>query len=162
PSPHVPRRFHPICGGLAGRAAHRASAADRTVRRGQRSHRLVPAGALRAAIAWSGDAEMQHSRRRLFAAAAGAVAAASLGASKQANAQPGTHISFGPLKQVKAGVLDVGYAEAGPSNGPVAILMHGWPYDIYSYVDVAPRLAEAGYRVVVPYIRGYGTTQFLS
>ncbi|HET7880532.1 MAG TPA: alpha/beta hydrolase [Acetobacteraceae bacterium] len=105
---------------------------------------------------------MQRSRRRLFAAAAGAVVATRLGASKRANAQPGTHTAFAPLKQVKAGVLDVGYAEAGPSNGPVVILMHGWPYDIYSFVDVAPLLAQAGYRVIVPYIRGYGTTQFLS
>jgi pimeloyl-ACP methyl ester carboxylesterase len=105
---------------------------------------------------------MQHSRRHLFAAAAGAIAAAQLGAPKHANAQPGPHTSFAPLKQVKAGVLDVGYAEAGPSNGPAAILLHGWPYDIHSYVDVASRLASAGYRVIVPYIRGYGTTQFLS
>jgi pimeloyl-ACP methyl ester carboxylesterase len=105
---------------------------------------------------------MQHSRRRLFAAAVGAIVTARLAAAKHANAQSGTHTSFAALKQVKAGVLDVGYAEAGPSNGPVVILMHGWPYDIYSYVDVAPLLAQAGYRVIVPYIRGYGTTQFLS
>ena len=105
---------------------------------------------------------MQHSRRRLFAAAAGAVAAARLAASKQANAQPGTHISFGPLKQVKAGVLDVGYAEAGPSNGSVVILLHGWPYDIHSYLEVVPLLTQAGHRVIVPYLRGFGTTRFIS
>jgi pimeloyl-ACP methyl ester carboxylesterase len=70
--------------------------------------------------------------------------------------------SFGPLKQVQAGVLNVGYAEAGPADGPVVILLPGWPYDIYAYVDVAPRLAAAGYRVIVPYLRGYGTTTFVS
>src|SRR6476659_6927710 len=72
-----------------------------------------------------------------------------------------THASFGPLKQIDAGLLNVGYAEAGPLNGPVVILLHGWPYDIYSYVDVAPLLASAGYRVIVPFVRGYGTTRFL-
>ena len=66
------------------------------------------------------------------------------------------------LKQIDAGVLNVGYAEAGPADGPAVILLHGWPYDIYSYVDVAPLLASAGYRVIVPYLRGYGTTRFLS
>jgi pimeloyl-ACP methyl ester carboxylesterase len=70
--------------------------------------------------------------------------------------------SFGPLKQVDAGLLNVGYAEAGPANGPAVILLHGWPYDIYSFVDVAPLLAAHGYRVIVPYLRGYGTTRFLS
>src|ERR687883_733512 len=70
--------------------------------------------------------------------------------------------SFGSLKQIEAGVLNVGYAEAGPSDGPAAILLHGWPYDIHSYVDVAPLLAARGYRVIVPYLRGYGTTRFLS
>ena len=75
---------------------------------------------------------------------------------------PGTTTSFGPLKQVDAGLLNVGYAEAGPANGPVVILLHGWPYDIHSYVDVTPLLASSGYRVIVPYLRGYGTTSFLS
>ena len=74
----------------------------------------------------------------------------------------GTNTSFAPLKQIDAGVLNVGYAEAGPASGPVVILLHGWPYDIYSFVDVAPLLAAAGYRVIVPYLRGYGTTTFLS
>jgi pimeloyl-ACP methyl ester carboxylesterase len=70
--------------------------------------------------------------------------------------------TFGPLKQIDAGVLNVGYAEAGPADGPPVMLLHGWPYDIYSFVDVAPLLAQAGYRVIVPYLRGYGTTRFLS
>jgi len=76
--------------------------------------------------------------------------------------QPGTNTSFAPLKQIDAGLLNVGYVEAGPANGPAVILLHGWPYDIYSFVDVAPLLASAGYRVIVPYLRGYGTTTFLS
>src|SRR5919205_4279898 len=70
--------------------------------------------------------------------------------------------SFGSLKQIDAGTLNVGYAQAGPTDGPAVILLHGWPYDIHSYVDVAPLLAEAGYRAIVPYLRGYGTTRFLS
>jgi pimeloyl-ACP methyl ester carboxylesterase len=70
--------------------------------------------------------------------------------------------SFGSLKQIDAGLLNVGYAEAGPTDGPAVILLHGWPYDIHSYVDVAPLLAGAGYRAIVPYLRGYGTTRFLS
>ncbi len=76
--------------------------------------------------------------------------------------KPGTHTSFATLKQIDAGVLNVGYAEAGPADGPPVILLHGWPYDIHSFVDVAPLLASAGYRVIVPYLRGYGTTRFLS
>jgi pimeloyl-ACP methyl ester carboxylesterase len=74
----------------------------------------------------------------------------------------GTNTSFGQLQQIDAGLLNVGYAEAGQSDGPAVMLLHGWPYDIHSYVDVAPRLAQAGYRVIVPYLRGYGTTRFLS
>src|SRR2546421_10923656 len=76
--------------------------------------------------------------------------------------KPGGNVSLGAVKQIDAGVLNVGYAEAGPANGPVVILLHGWPYDIHSFVDVAPLLAQAGYRVIVPYVRGYGTTRFLS
>jgi pimeloyl-ACP methyl ester carboxylesterase len=76
--------------------------------------------------------------------------------------KPGTSTSFGPLKQVDAGLLNVGYAEAGPAGGPAVILLHGWPYDIYSFADVTPALASAGYRVIVPFVRGYGTTRFLS
>ncbi|MEU6619983.1 alpha/beta hydrolase [Streptomyces litmocidini] len=75
---------------------------------------------------------------------------------------PGTHTSFPALQQVRAGLLDVGYAELGPAHGPAVICLHGWPYDIHSYVDVAPLLADQGYRVIVPYLRGHGTTRFLS
>jgi pimeloyl-ACP methyl ester carboxylesterase len=115
--------------------------------------------------------EINPDRRRFFGAAA-AVGATQLGIIAPAAAQraetkipairPGTNTSFGPLKQIDAGVLNVGYAEAGPANGPVVILLHGWPYDIYSFVDVAPLLASAGYRVIIPYLRGYGSTRFLS
>ena len=75
---------------------------------------------------------------------------------------PGTSTSFGPLKQVDAGVLNVGYAEAGPADGPAVVLLHGWPYDIHSYVEVVPLLAAAGYQAIIPYLRGFGTTRFLS
>jgi pimeloyl-ACP methyl ester carboxylesterase len=75
---------------------------------------------------------------------------------------PGTNAPFGALKQVDAGPLSVGYAEAGPPDGRAVILLHGWPYDIHSYADATPLLASAGYRVIVPYLRGYGTTRFLS
>jgi pimeloyl-ACP methyl ester carboxylesterase len=117
---------------------------------------------------------VKHDRRRLLSTAAMAVAAAELGMIGSAKAQtgggatpppaskPGTNTSFAPLKQVDAGVLNVGYAEAGPADGPPVILLHGWPYDIYSFVDVAPLLASAGHRVIVPYLRGYGSTRFLS
>ena len=114
-------------------------------------------------------------RRRFFGTAAMSIAAAQLMLSGSADAQPsnaklaelpkikpGTNTSFGTLKQIDAGVLNVGYAETGSSNGPAVILLHGWPYDIHSYVDVAPLLASAGYRVIIPYLRGYGTTRFLS
>lgn len=74
----------------------------------------------------------------------------------------GTHTSFASLKQIDAGLLNIGYAKAGPADGQPVILLHGWPYDIHSYVDVAPILAAACYRVIVPYLRGYGTTRFLS
>jgi pimeloyl-ACP methyl ester carboxylesterase len=97
-------------------------------------------------------------RRRFLGTAAMTVAAAQIGIVHAATAQS----SFGTLKQIDAGVLNIGYAETGPNDGPVVILLHGWPYDIHSYVDVAPRLASAGYRVIVPYLRGYGTTRFLS
>lgn len=114
---------------------------------------------------------IDHQRRRFFGMAAVTIAAMELGLPQLANAQAAvsqiaakarSHTSFAPLKQVEAGVLNVGYAEAGPSDGPVVMLLHGWPYDIYSYVDVAPILADAGYRVLIPYFRGYGTTRFLS
>ena len=119
--------------------------------------------------------DIDHLRRRFFGAAAMTFAAAQFGVIGSANAQAvkasakelpavklGAHTSFGPLKQIDAGLLNVGYAEAGPAGGSPVILLHGWPYDIYSFVDVAPLLASAGYRVIVPYVRGYGTTRFLS
>lgn len=95
-------------------------------------------------------------QRPLFADPVGDAPAAA-----NATANP-KNTSFGPLKQIDAGLLNVGYAEAGPASGPAVILLQGWPYDIYSYVDVAPLLASAGYRVIVPYLRGFGTTRFLS
>ena len=113
------------------------------------------------------------SRRRLLAMAGASAGAAMLaqpslfadsgGNPPAANATASTkNTSFSSLKQIDAGLLNVGYAEAGPANGPAVILLHGWPYDIYSFVDVTPLLASAGYRVIVPYLRGYGTTRFLS
>jgi pimeloyl-ACP methyl ester carboxylesterase len=96
-------------------------------------------------------------------AMSGAVFAQSGGAKPGAGAiRPGAHTSFAALKQTEAGVLTIGYAEAGPADGPVVILLHGWPYDIYAFVDVVPVLAQAGFRVIAPWLRGYGTTQFLS
>jgi pimeloyl-ACP methyl ester carboxylesterase len=119
--------------------------------------------------------EVNHRRRRFIGAAALTVAAARLGVSGSGQVhagetspaalpamKQGTHTSFGALKQIDAGVLNVGYAEAGPAGGPPVILLHGWPYDIHSYSEVAPLLASKGYRVIVPYVRGYGTTRFLS
>ncbi|MBV8170697.1 MAG: alpha/beta hydrolase [Candidatus Eremiobacteraeota bacterium] len=123
-------------------------------------------------------------RRGFFGTAAMTIVAAELGMLKPASAQssgtvaaasasdssqtqdltPATpqHTSFAALKQVKAGVLDIGYAEEGPADGQPVILLHGWPFDIHAYVDVAPILAKAGYRVIVPFQRGYGSTTFLS
>src|SRR6266513_4180793 len=114
--------------------------------------------------------EINHERRRLLGAAVLTLAAAELATMGSADAQsrtinpikPGTNTSFSSLKQVDAGLLNVGYAEAGPADGPAVILLHGWPYDIHSFVDVAPLLAAAGYRAIVPYLRGYGSTRFLS
>jgi pimeloyl-ACP methyl ester carboxylesterase len=117
---------------------------------------------------------INHDRRRFFGAAALTIAAAQLGIVSSAVAQsaneaakrlpsikPGTNSSFGAIKQIDAGLLNVGYAEAGPTDGVPVLLLHGWPYDIYSFVDVAPLLASAGYRVIIPYLRGYGSTRFL-
>ncbi|MCK1511216.1 alpha/beta hydrolase [Bradyrhizobium sp. 190] len=112
-------------------------------------------------------------RRRFLGTAAAALATAPFATSGALFAQsgdaksgaapirPGAHTSFATLKQVEAGVLSVGYAEAGPADGPVVILLHGWPYDIYAFVDVVPVLASAGFRVIAPWLRGYGTTRFL-
>ena len=111
-------------------------------------------------------------RRRFLGTAAMTLAAVPFGAIDAAAASilpniaaPVAAVStaeFGSLKQIDAGVLSVGYAELGPTGGRAVFLLHGWPYDIHSYVDVAPLLASAGYRVIVPYLRGYGTTRFLS
>jgi len=95
-------------------------------------------------------------RRRVLGAGLVALAAAAIPRARAAER------SFGPLKQINAGPLSVGYAEAGPAGGTPVLLLHGWPYDIHTYVDVAPLLAAAGYRVIVPYLRGYGATRFLS
>jgi pimeloyl-ACP methyl ester carboxylesterase len=108
--------------------------------------------------------DVQLARRSFLGAAAAVVA--QLGAigvvHAQTSAAASTSKSFGMLKQIDAGVVNVGYAEVGPVDGPAVILLHGWPYDIHTYVDVAPLLASAGYRVIVPYLRGFGTTRFLS
>jgi predicted alpha/beta-fold hydrolase len=119
--------------------------------------------------------DINHPRRRLLGTAAMTLAAAQLGLTPLAHArcgeviaghvpaiQAGTVTSFDSPQQIAAGVLNVGYAEAGPAEGPVVILLHGWPYDIHSFVEVAPVLASKGYRVIVPHLRGYGTTRFLS
>lgn len=119
--------------------------------------------------------DINPDRRRFLSVAALGIAAAEFGMVASVKAQtaakkppqvatikPGTHTAFAALKQIDAGALNIGYAEAGPPDGPAVVLLHGWPYDIYSYVDVAPVLAAAGYRVIVPYLRGYGTTRFLS
>jgi pimeloyl-ACP methyl ester carboxylesterase len=119
--------------------------------------------------------QVDPARRDFFGVAAATIATAQLGLMGLAEAEPtkfrkrnppmirpGAHTSFAPLKQINAGELNVGYAEAGPADGPAVLLLHGWPYDIFSFVDVAPLLAAKGYRVVIPYLRGYGTTTFLS
>jgi len=119
--------------------------------------------------------ETNLDRRRFLGLAATAIAAGEFFATGSADAQPSTTsppgastggmgptTSFGPLKQIDAGILNVGYAEDGPAGGTPVILLHGWPYDIHSYAAVAPMLAAAGYRVVVPHLRGYGSTRFLS
>ncbi|HKG99710.1 MAG TPA: alpha/beta fold hydrolase, partial [Bradyrhizobium sp.] len=120
--------------------------------------------------------KINHNRRRFVTNAAITLAGTQFALNMSAEAQPaakqnaldtqtfkaGTNASFAPLKQIEAGLLHIGYAEAGPADGEPVILLHGWPYDIYSFVDVARLLASAGYRVFVPYLRGYGTTRFLS
>ena len=114
-----------------------------------------------------------HARRRFLEITAGALAATQLAPFRAADALPALSgtvdlskfepvSSFPSIKQIDAGLLNVGYAEVGPVDGPVAVLLHGWPYDIYSFVEVAPGLASAGFRVIVPYLRGYGSTRFLS
>src|SRR5690349_6699681 len=117
--------------------------------------------------------EVNRNRRRFLMSAAASIAAFEVTSGSAAaqstdtksptgTLKPQANTSFATLKQIDAGLLSVGYAEQGPANGPPVLLLHGWPYDIYSFVDVAPLLASAGYRVIVPYLRGYGTTRFLS
>jgi pimeloyl-ACP methyl ester carboxylesterase len=119
--------------------------------------------------------KVNQDRRRFLEAAAITVAGAQFALNSSADAQQtrqrtldtrgfraGKNTSFDSQKQVDAGLLNVGYAEAGPADGEPVILLHGWPYDIHSFVDVAPLLASTGYRVIVPYFRGYGPTRFLS
>jgi pimeloyl-ACP methyl ester carboxylesterase len=102
-------------------------------------------------------------RRRILGTTLASVAFADFGLGNLAQAQTAsTSASFGPLKQIDAGVLNIGYIDAGPATAPVVILLHGWPYDIHSYTDVTPMLVAAGYRVIVPYLRGYGSTRILS
>ncbi|PDT73350.1 alpha/beta hydrolase [Bradyrhizobium sp. C9] len=114
---------------------------------------------------------INQQRRRFLGIAGGILAASRLGLIGSAQAQTkaalpavkaGGHTAIGPVKQINAGVLDTGYVEMGPASGLAVILLHGWPYDIHSYADVAPALADAGYRVIVPHLRGYGTTRFLA
>jgi pimeloyl-ACP methyl ester carboxylesterase len=121
--------------------------------------------------------EINRERRRFFGIATAALAATQLDATTGAGAQTGTtqtpkstpsrtamntSTAFESLKHINTGLLDVAYAEAGPAGGPVVILLHGWPYDIHSFAEVTPQLASSGYRVIVPYLRGYGSTRFLS
>jgi pimeloyl-ACP methyl ester carboxylesterase len=125
----------------------------------------------------SGSEVIDQDRRRLLGAttigvvAAGAAAAAELGgigvaraetkATQTAAIKQGTYATFGALKQIDAGVLNIGYAEVGPPNGAPVLLLHGWPYDIHDYIEVAPILAARGYRVIIPHLRGHGSTHFL-
>jgi pimeloyl-ACP methyl ester carboxylesterase len=120
--------------------------------------------------------ESDINRRRVFSGGvAAALAAAQLGfappvKAREANRKPKrpaaikatANSAFAPLRQTDAGLLSVGYAQTGPADGPAVLLLHGWPYDIHSYADVAPLLASAGYRAIIPYLRGYGATRFLS
>jgi len=105
---------------------------------------------------------VNQNRRRMLAATVVSLAAAQVPKVVAADAPAGAKDTFGPLKQINAGLLNVGYVEMGPTGGSPVLLLHGWPYDIHSFVDVAPLLASAGYRVIVPFVRGYGTTRFLS
>jgi pimeloyl-ACP methyl ester carboxylesterase len=118
---------------------------------------------------------INQQRRKFLGATALGLAVAPFGLASMARASSGismpaaartttgsAHTAFASLKQIEAGVLRVAYAEDGPANGTPVLLLHGWPYDIHSYVDVAPMLAAAGYRVIVPYLRGYGGTRFVS
>src|SRR5262249_22708604 len=141
----------------------------------RRPHSLSAASRLDIDGGMNMSEQIDHDRRRFLGAAGATLAAASLGAIASGcapssttkrtgvpRAQPGSGASFGPVKQIEAGLLNIAYVDVGPAGGPAVILLHGWPYDIHSYIDVAPLLASAGYRAIVPYLRGYGTTRFLS
>ena len=114
--------------------------------------------------------QIDHFRRRIIGTAALGIAVSQIGPSaataaeptRRATLSPSAHTAFRSFREIDAGALRVGYVENGPAEGPVVILLHGWPYDIHSFVDVAPLLASAGIRVIVPYLRGHGTTRFLS
>jgi pimeloyl-ACP methyl ester carboxylesterase len=107
--------------------------------------------------------QIDYGRRRLLGAASMTIAATQFATARAAMTTPSSdRTAFGPVRQIDAGSLSVGYVESGPADGPPVILLHGWPYDIHTYEEVAPMLAVAGYRVIVPYLRGYGTTRFLS
>jgi len=112
--------------------------------------------------------EINARRRRFLGTTIASVGAMQLGLSDFAFAQTSgparasSTAGFADIRQIDAGALNVGYAEAGPANGPVVMLLHGWPYDIYSFAEVAPLLTAQGYRVIMPYLRGYGSTRFLS
>jgi pimeloyl-ACP methyl ester carboxylesterase len=116
------------------------------------------------------SSEVDPDRRRFLGAAAMMIAARRLGIARAPHAPPRTMRQtastsaspFGPIKQIDAGDLNVGYVDAGPASGRPVILLHGWPYDIHSFADVTPMLASSGHRVIVPYVRGYGTTRFRS
>ena len=120
------------------------------------------------------SSEVNRNRRHLLGAAAATVTSAHLGLIAPENTranestavppanQPRTQTPLSSLKQIDAGPLNIGYAEAGAHDAPAVLLLHGWPYDIHSFVDVTPLLTSKGYRVIVPYVRGYGATRFLS
>src|SRR5215475_11673269 len=111
-------------------------------------------------------------RRRLIGTTAAGLGLLELGLGNLAHAQTSKgsragkkaahHTSFDAINQIDAGTLNIGYVDTGPKDGQPVILLHGWPYDIYAFVDVAPILASQGYRVIVPYLRGYGSTRFLA
>jgi pimeloyl-ACP methyl ester carboxylesterase len=116
---------------------------------------------------------VEQDRRDFFGMAAMAIAVAGWGGAALAQGTAGSTArksrristadgTFPSVKQINAGLLNVGYVDMGPETGPAVILLHGWPYDIHSFVDVAPLLASKGYRVIVPFLRGYGSTSFLS
>src|SRR5262245_39330486 len=143
----------------AGRRSRTRPADARTRSPAARRPHLDPFGARSCAAALNptGDGRMPEDTP-----AGSTDPAGTPGPADTSTATPGTSTSFDALKQIDAGELNVGYAEAGPAEGTAVVLLHGWPYDIHSFVDVAPLLAARGYRMIVPYLRGYGTTRFRS